>query len=47
MTYSFDDNGGNTQTANAQRYGAVLAKFWRALKSERKNDPETLHCQWF
>ena len=45
--YFFEDGGGDTQTVNAQRYRAVLGKFWRALKSKLKNDPEALQCQWF
>ena len=45
--YFFEDSGGDTQTVNAQRYRAVLAKFWRVLKSRLMNDPAALKRQWF
>ena len=45
--YFFEDGGGDTQTVNAHRYRAVLAKFWRVIKSRLSNDPERLRCQWF
>lgn len=34
-------------TVNAERYRAVLAKFWRALKNKLRSDPEALQSQWF
>ena len=41
----FEDGGGDTQTVNAQRYRAMLATFWRILKSRLVNDPAALKCQ--
>ena len=45
--YFLEDVSGDTQTVNAQRYRAVLAKFWRALKTKQKNDMEALQYSWF
>ena len=45
--YFFEDGGGDTQTVSVQRYRAVLAKFWRILKSRLMNDLAALKCQWF
>lgn len=45
--YFFEDGGGDTQTVNAERYRAVLRKFWRALKNKLKSNPAALRSQWF
>ena len=42
VLYFLEDVSGDTQTVNAQRYRAVLAKFRRALKTKQKNDMEAL-----
>ena len=45
--YFFEDGGGDTQTVKAQRYQAVLVKFWRVLKTRLNNDQKTIKCEWF
>ena len=45
--YFLEDVSGDTQTINAQRYRAVLAKFRRVLKTKQKNDMEALQYSWF
>lgn len=45
--FFFEDGGGDTQTVNAERYRAVLAKFWRSLNNKLRSDPDALQQQWF